>query len=793
MSVTQLKRDRSALLKPSAAARAVHGALELFSSVWFGILLASMLFIYCSIGSAVPAVRQLPGLEMTEFEWFHWWPFSALVILLCVALVVVTIRRIAFNVINAGVWMVHAGVILLCVGSYYYFGTKVEGDTPVFRRRVSIELPGQTEPATLVALPGAGTTVVAGPNVWRFQIQGTNTAWPILSDEHAGENAYAVNVAVTPPRGEPFVRQLLDGYVQYTEDIIPGKGRAIKSLGRKLVDEDLKLTLEYEPQKYFFLVDSWALFVRRVGDADWVQRPIKGLPRYHDRVASRDQVFSDPRFPVTILPLDRDVPPENPDDPLRGTSVRITGFLRYAHMQRNWRDGGDRLNPVVRVSIASDNVTERSYDLAAFDPRLSRTDDGIIEFRWLPDESMVDLLPQNSRAVLHVAVPQADVSFDLPITQETLVGREGVFTPIDGTEFSYRILSLQDNLALPGDRRSVSVAMVEIKTADSQFTRMVADNAAMTRDMHGSSMNPHGAETPKAAKADPRIQMLYDPQSAPIIIAAHPGGIRFVYNGPDGRRIARDVQPADVVEIMPGLGIRVDSLWLRAVSEVKPYIVPPSQRERNAGATFAMIRLEVGSGGRIETKWLRFHHYPFADSQYAQSERFPYLPQHFHLRDGTTVEVLFSRERRALPSPIALEDFALDTHIGGYTGSQLTIRNYVSRLRFLDDERWTEPTRIAVNAPTEHGGYWYFQSTWDPPSQGDPTGGMNYTGLGVGNRHGVHVQLAGCCLAVAGMMYAFYVKPTLRKRRRTRARTGSLRSDEHEAHVDAAASVAQTA
>ena len=45
---------------------------NLFISVWLGVFWAVLLFIYCSIGSALPAVRQLPALEMTEFEWFHW-------------------------------------------------------------------------------------------------------------------------------------------------------------------------------------------------------------------------------------------------------------------------------------------------------------------------------------------------------------------------------------------------------------------------------------------------------------------------------------------------------------------------------------------------------------------------------------------------------------------------------------------------------------------------------------------------------------------------------------------------
>ena len=59
---------------------------------------------------------------------------------------------------------------------------------------------------------------------------------------------------------------------------------------------------------------------------------------------------------------------------------------------------------------------------------------------------------------------------------------------------------------------------------------------------------------------------------------------------------------------------------------------------------------------------------------------------------------------------------------------------------------------------------------WDKPPTESSTGGMNYTGLGVGNRNGVHIQLAGCCLAVAGMIFAFYVKPILKRRRYEQSR-----------------------
>src|SRR5688572_19890199 len=88
--------------------------LDLFSSVWLGVTLLAILFVYSSIGSAgAPvhpnildpahwvAVRQLRPFEMTEFEWFHWWPFDLLIALICVNLVVATLRRIPLNALTA--------------------------------------------------------------------------------------------------------------------------------------------------------------------------------------------------------------------------------------------------------------------------------------------------------------------------------------------------------------------------------------------------------------------------------------------------------------------------------------------------------------------------------------------------------------------------------------------------------------------------------------------------------------------------------------------------------------------
>ena len=78
---------------PDAARRRCPVVLDLFSNVKFGIWILVILFIYMSVSSAgivthasesaasrrldLRALRQWRPFEMTEFEWFHWWPSTS--------------------------------------------------------------------------------------------------------------------------------------------------------------------------------------------------------------------------------------------------------------------------------------------------------------------------------------------------------------------------------------------------------------------------------------------------------------------------------------------------------------------------------------------------------------------------------------------------------------------------------------------------------------------------------------------------------------------------------------------
>jgi hypothetical protein len=172
----------------------------------------------------------------------------------------------------------------------------------------------------------------------------------------------------------------------------------------------------------------------------------------------------------------------------------------------------------------------------------------------------------------------------------------------------------------------------------------------------------------------------------------------------------------------------------------------------------ALMRLEVSRAGKTQSAWLEYSHYPHPN-------RYGYKPQRVTLDDGTVLEAVFTRESRPLPMKLSLAEFQLETYPGGQRE-----RDYVSRIRFDDGQGWGEPVDIRSNVPTGHAGWWLFQSTWDPPSPETGYSGLNFSGVGVANRHGVGAMLAGAIIVSFGLIWAFYVKPTLLNKRRAQQR-----------------------
>ncbi|HRX85860.1 MAG TPA: hypothetical protein P5572_12655 [Phycisphaerae bacterium] len=748
---------------PAVRRRSLFTAiLDLFSSVWFGIALMVLIFLYMFIASAGllrPVDWSNPGgpwmrwvvretFGMTEMEAFDWWPFTALIALFVINMVVVTVRRIRFNVLNFGVWMIHTGIVILALGSVYYFSTKLEGDTLVFRRNIQINVPG-APPARLVAQLGAATEVKGSNGTYQLAVQSIQPNWPLLSGDDKGKTACSVNVSVTSPEGS-FIRQMLIGYPQYTEDILPGKGRAIKSLGRKLVDENLALTFGYEPQNYFYLMDSAALYVREVGAKDWIERPIDNLPHFSNNIASRDEIWQpagDP--PITPNPLDLKVPAVSADDPLAGTDVRVTERLHYVEsIESRWIPGGEQFNPMLGLVLKGGDSGDEHIQMLAMVPDSSTAKDGMLAFRWAQTPQDVDRLAQEVGNVLRVSIPDENVDVALPIEEKEAEARaDDPFKPIPGSTWTYRVGGYSRNLKI-GDKSGIAVVSVEFQKGDETIKRFVFEDASQSHDRTADG----GVTAP-----DPRIQASYRPGPALLFIGGpSTGDLVAVVNDADTRV---PLEMGKAWDVGPGLSIVPQDMYPNAQLDRRMAVTPKRLQDNNVGAQLSQIKVVISKGAWSLPMWLPYHHYPFPDRQYA-GNRFRYAPRRITLPDGKQIEILFSRKRWPLPAAVTLEDFELLTHVGGFVpGNTTSVRNFISILRSYHDGKWSKPYTASLNEPASDSGMYYFQSTWDP-------GTMAYTGLGVGNRNGVHVQLFGCAVAVLGMIYVFYVKPIIKRRRR---------------------------
>jgi hypothetical protein len=520
---------------------------------------------------------------------------------------------------------------------------------------------------------------------------------------------------------------------------------------------------------------SWALYLREVVEdgppGPWVVRPIEGLPLYNDAVADLEDVWlAAVEAPEGPRPLHVEIPPAgDPRDPLGDVTIIARSYLRYAFMEERRQHGGGTFDPAVTVRLEAPDGRHQEYQLVALDAAGRSREQGRLVFEWIEAESELDPLLAFVDPTLRIKAPGAAVDLELPIRRTAASDPDLPFTPIEGTDYSWRVQFLQDGLRLAGGE-VISVAAVEIKTPHRTFVRWVCDDPSKTRDLPGSGdpMAAHG----EALETDPNIIMEYAPgvRPAAVTIVGGPGegDLRLVDATGGSAPQPHDLTVGEPVGLAGRLSLTVVQFSLNTSVQDKPVIVPPSQRDRDFRAQLSMIQVELPGIGNDQPHWLPFHTWPIRDP--SQALRGAYRPTEVAIGDGRRVELMFSRQRRKLPSPAVLEDFVMDTHIGGFTGQNFSVLNWTSEVRFRDGDEWTDVQRVSVNHPQEHGGYSYYQAQWDPPDAARGYGGLNFTVLGVGNRHGVNTMLLGCCLSVLGMVYAFYVKPVIKRRRDRAAR-----------------------
>ncbi len=148
-------------------------------------------------------LRRLPALEMSELEFYSWWPMRLLLILFVINMVTATVRRIEFIFPNIGVLTVHTGIVLIALGSLHYKSLKQEGDALLIASSQGPGVPGpavstfydRTKPALWINQRGRGWEQREMPGLPRYNDYGVswtdrtlNLTLPATSQSTTDEN-----------------------------------------------------------------------------------------------------------------------------------------------------------------------------------------------------------------------------------------------------------------------------------------------------------------------------------------------------------------------------------------------------------------------------------------------------------------------------------------------------------------------------------------------------------------------------------------------------------------------------
>lgn len=638
------------------------------NNVLFGVAIMVLTGAYIAIGSGLPRVREF--FEMNDLQFFNAWPLKVLMVLLVANLCVVTWVRIPLTLPRLGVWMIHTGIVMLIVGTSFYYRHKVEGQTYIQRGQTVSGFYDSAERALFVRLNGQPIyTDLSLPSLPRF-------------------NTYAAGADPQPLR------------------------------------------------------------------RDLANLPLVGLFR-----GEGDQPVAKKVSAVAGLKDD--------------LTVDVVGYHPYADLQIDYVEDPASDTIGVRLSVPDPHGGQTSRNwLVSADPQSRAIDLGgvTVEHRHLPTGPPASLIEAASQ--LHrIDVKAGDYT-------QSLFVQVGQKYDLGATGYSVTVENFNPAFPMSGTGELVKILTLLVKNTDpkapaTEFRRMVIDGNPLQTDfkLNESGAGPMGKR--QKAPLDEKLQLLYafnDPNrlvptdggERHLLITADQPGITHLQIGVDGSAKEQPLSPTGEFNVGPAevkmklSAVRMDHLRRReAVVDV-----PPVKRVRDLGATgvmqIATLRVKSGDWSQIvNVPYVPFALEPNADWRTVRSIDLPGTMSKLQIALGNT--------RLELPAKLTLQNFELVNYPGGTINDNL-FRDFKSTLKVVSRETGEEEVGVAkMNSPIYFdGGNWLlFQSGYNKQEMS--------TFIGVGNRPGVGVMTAGCILMAVGLLYAFYVKPVIIRRRKEKA------------------------
>lgn len=690
-------------------------------------------------------VRRLPGVEMSELEFYSAWPMRLLLLAFVLNMVVATVRRIEFVFVNLGVLTVHTGIVMIALGSVYYQSQKREGDAILLAGAPDER--GVPRPGAPVGAFYDNTHVALYVSQYRGWEQRPVRGIPRYNDYGlgvgAGESALtAAGRGVALPEGSDRALSI---------PVAPSP------LGT--TDEDVRLRVV----GYASYAEPMQDWLRAPPPSDPARaNPLRIVELHTDVPDPEGRVRAGAAFSYTLMPAS---PPHRvADNGVFGVEyVRGMDPARWADLTEEVPagttyalsvelSGGAQPVRVVRAVQPGDTFEVEGWRLAVEDVT--------------PEPPFPIITPGYRGASSSVALVRVE-----PPT--------GADDPTPFTRYVYHRYP------------EIAQDILDVAHDDGRPMRRDADPAIRLGLIDASQLQvyfdePDGASAPESVRAVVRL----------------PGGVVRVVGslGPGGRleRIIPDAYDVTLV---------VAAAWEHAEAFERPVPVPEVNRDRSMVGTHdkAMLAVEVSVPAPEDplsdappavwsrVVWLPFDRYPLAGV-------FPDTQREVRLPDGRRVVLIFGRRQHPLPGfEVSLVDFQMLSydHRGAPRDYQSIVRVTPTTLDFEAYEhvaklneplrapwRWDERRSWAANAATRLSAgldprqFKFSQAGWDAEGwrrtqeMADrgllPRPFAQFTILQVGNNPGIHVIAGGSILMGVGIPWAFYVKPLILQRRKRR-------------------------
>jgi hypothetical protein len=745
VALRDAKTDPAQPAAPSVAAissasrpkRSANWPTKLFNAtlnnVIFGIAVMAAIGIYLALGSGLPDLRGY--FELQDLAFFQTWVLKLLMGLLVATLITVTWLRIPFTPPRYGVWLVHAGIITLVFGTSFYYGHKVEGLTRVpigqtvghfydtEERSLYARIDSRTsEPLPLTGMPRFHAY---NPTLGNAQYL-ANVLRPGDADDSP------LFVTLDPQSGQPAERSL-------TQEL------GIKDLSLQVLEyypyAELRRTFEQDASGTLSGVQVTFTDAAGLNAMNDPHAGIAGAPQL--AAADSEQapaiwlVASDPGSSFVDL---GGVEIEHRDIPHPVSLTALQAAVASPH-QLDIKVGSYAKTLSVEVD-KSYTLGDTGYrlDVQAFDPAfpMSGTGELVPVLTFLVHSQAPAPVREFRRMVLGGKSTQTDFTLD-PTAAAPMGKRQK--EPIDkNLNILYTLSDPQQFMPINGSEKHTFVT-----TTDG--------NGPHLYDVV-SRLNGPGQVT-EIPNGTGDVQM-HVPGSESAPFAPFAGPMASAANPP--------AQPA----VMRISVRRADHL----VKTVRVAEVPSVQRDRDRGAVGIdqIMKVRVASGDWHQDVFVPYAEYALEDlwEEPTTSDQVlvPGARQSFTLRLGQTA--------RNLPALLTVSHFEAIPYDGARKSGSQIMRDFRSTVEIEDRDTGEKTTGVAhLNHPVyfASGAWLFFQAQWDPQ-------GQRFTVLGVGNRPGVTIMIAGCVMICIGLLYAFYVKPIVIARMKKNAlrRAGLIRS-----------------